>query len=105
MEVKTNEKILLAALSANGDYRFTKSALAKWCTEALVDAAESVTVPTKFSEPLPTWREATRDEAVMFLCGWTHSERLRKWSRAYQASRQAALSALPAALEALGAAL
>lgn len=105
MDVEPNEKIFLAVLSSHGDYRATKSALAKWCTEALVEAAGSVAVPRKFSEPLPTWRDATRDEALAFLCGWTHSERLRKWSEAYQATRKAALAALPEALAELGAAL
>ena len=106
MDVSTpTENVLLATRRANGDYRYTKSALAKWCTEALVEAAYSVTVPTKFSEPLPTWRDATRAEALMFLCGWAHAQRLAEWLKEYDAARQAAILALPEALTELGAAL
>lgn len=103
--MSTNDRILLATSNAHGDYRATKSALGKWCTAAIVEAASSVTVPQKFSAPLATWRDASREEATEFLCGWAHSERLRLWSLAYQASRDAAIAAMPEALAELGAAL
>jgi hypothetical protein len=103
----TGIRVLLAVESGGGDFYATKRALAKWRTEALIDAATVAAgpVPRKFAEPLPTYREPTREEVLFFLCGWASYEKLRAWSEAYEVSRQAAIVALPEALEELGAAL
>lgn len=97
--------ILAAARRANGDYRTTCRALARFCTEALADAAADLVVPARYHGGLPTWRTATRDEAIERLCAWANSDRVREWVVAFERSRQAAISELPAALEQLGAAL
>lgn len=101
----TRSNILTAVRTADGWYDRTRSLTAKWCTEALVDVASSVVVPEKFNRGLPTYRTATREEALERLCGWASSERIREWGEAFQAARAAALAELPAALEQLGAAL
>lgn len=101
----TRSNILTACRTADGWYKLTVSLTAKWCTEALVDAASAVTVPEKYNRGLPTYRTATREEALERLCGWTSSERIREWGEAFRAARTAALAELPAALDALGAAL
>jgi hypothetical protein len=105
MTYSTRIKVLLAAEGGHGDYYATKSALAKWCTEALLDATTLANPPRNFAEPLPTWRDATREEVLFFLCGWASYEKVRAWGEKYKAAREAAVAALPEALVELGAAL
>lgn len=94
-----------AAMSAGGDFYATRKALARFCTEALVDIATEAYVPAKFSSDFPKYRRATRDEAIERICGWVHHQRILAWGKAFEATRQAAIAELPAALESLGAAL
>ncbi len=102
----TDANILAAARLADGDYRATERRLARFCTEALVACAKELVVPVKFaSEPLPTWREPTRDEAMWRICGWANFRRVDDWGVKYRAARAAAEAEFPAAIEALGAAL
>lgn len=106
MSNTTSTALLSAARRANGDFRATERALARWCTEELRATASYLSVPRKFaSEGLPTWREATREECLWLLCGWTNWQRLEDWSASYEAARRAAIAALPQALAELGAAL
>jgi hypothetical protein len=101
----TAAAILTAARTGHGDFRATGRALARFCTEALADVAANTEVPAKFaSDGVPTWRTLTRDEAVARLAGWSSWRSVVEWGKRYEAARQAAAE-LPAALEALGAAL
>lgn len=98
----TDRTILAATLTGVGDFYATRRALARFCTEALASTAAAVEIPAKFaSEPVPTWRTLTRDEALFRLCGWC------SWRRILRdlATMERARAELPAALEALGAAL
>ncbi len=101
----TVANILTATRRANGDFYATVRQLGRFCSEAVIDAATETVVDHKFSSEFPTYRRATRDEAVMRLSGWANQERLREWREAYKASRAAAIRDLPEALEQLGAAL
>jgi hypothetical protein len=76
-----------AAMSGGGDYYATRTALARFCTEALVEVATAAYVPTKFSSSYPTYRRATRDEAVARLCAWTSYTKLMAWSDEFTADR------------------
>lgn len=98
--------ILSAVRTAHGDFRATMRVTGRWCTEALADCAAALEIPSKFaSDPVPTYRTLTRDEAVMRLAGWCSWRRVTEWGEQYRAARAAAEAEFPAALEALGAAL
>jgi hypothetical protein len=84
-----------AAMSGGGDYYATRTALARFCTEALVEVATAACVPTKFSSGFPVYRRATRDEAVEKLCGWTSYTKLMAWSDAFYAERAYSDSFVP----------
>jgi hypothetical protein len=98
-----------AARSAQGDYRATERALARFCTEALVGAAESCRAgmtQAQIAQFLPSEsRGIVRDCAVRTLCGWVNCQRLVAWRDAFEATRNAALAEMPQALEMLGGAL
>lgn len=76
-----------AAMTAGGDFRATARALARFCTEALVDLATEAYVPAKFSSSFPTYRRATRDEAIERIAGWVSYTKLMQWSDAFTAER------------------
>lgn len=102
----TAAAIQTAARKGNGDFYATRSSTARFCTEALADAAADLIIPTKYaSESVPTWRTLTRDEALERLCGWANWQRNREWGVAFERSRAAAMAEFPAAIESLGAVL
>lgn len=84
-----------AAMSGGGDYRATVTALARFCTEALVDAATAAYVPAKFSSDFPKYREATRDEAIARLCGWVSYTNVMAWGADARAERAFSDSFVP----------
>lgn len=109
-----------AAREGDGDFYATRSATARFATEALVDVAcdaiegLSTRERAKFASSFGAneiararWFHATmsRDRAVEALCAWTSAIKLREWSDAYEKSVTAAKAELPAALDALGGAL
>lgn len=101
-----------ALRAANGDFRATERALARFCTEALVDCAEqalasltqaetakfAITVSDRFARHDREW-------SISALCSYVHAERLRAWGEAFEASCAAARAEFPSAYEAIGAAL
>jgi hypothetical protein len=108
---QTLVNISTAVRKGDGWERATTSLLGRFCTEALVDAAQaalsSLTTSERerFASSFSGWVTWTRDAAVRALCAWAHAMRLREWGAAFEASIAAAKAELPAALEALGAVL
>lgn len=102
---ETAAAILTAARQGNGDFHATRRTTARFCTEALADAAAALVIPANFASEAPAWRTLTRDEATFRLCGWVSWRRVQGWGVAFEASRQAAIAAMPEALAELGAAL
>lgn len=102
----TAATILATVRTAHGDFRATAGVTARWCTEELATTAAALEIPAKFaSDPVPTWRTLTRDEAVRRLAGWSSWRSVKEWGEQYDLARAAAVAEFPAALEALGAAL
>lgn len=77
-----------AARSAHGDHAATVRALARFCTESLVDAAESaldgmtLAEREKFAwEGARPYARRSRDWAVNMLCSWVHVARMREFAQ------------------------
>ncbi len=96
-----------AARKGNGDFYATVRSTARFCTAALVDAAESCVAGmtkdqrSRYVSGHPTYGTVTRDRAVMTLCGWVSHQKVI----AFGATLEAALTEFPAALAELGAVL
>lgn len=85
--------IIAALIASNGDFHATVARCARFCTEALVDAAMAVWVPTNFAAALPTYRTATRDEALMRLASLTNYARVMAWGVNHRAEQTAKATA------------
>lgn len=110
---KTLLAIDTAIRTAGGDFYATRRATARFCTEALVDAAEqalsalTLDETRKFASTVTSRKpfRPDRDWAIEALCSYMHAMRLREWGAAFERSCAAARAEFPAAYEALGAAL
>ncbi len=69
--------ISTAARMGNGDQRATERTTARFCTEALVDAAAQAIIGMtrdqrdRYVSGHPTYGTINRERAVATLCGWT----------------------------------
>src|SRR5688572_25447771 len=80
-----------AATPANGDYYATASALGKFCTEALIDAAEQCEMGLPVSRrtrssAFESWR---RETAIMQIAGWISWRNLQTWRAEFSARTEA----------------
>lgn len=108
--------ISTATRKADGWYDRTASALARFNTEALRDAAIagvaglSTSERSKFAATVSSFEldgisTMRRERAIELLCSWCHAMRMREWSASFERSLAAARAEFPAAIESLGAAL
>lgn len=109
---QTLSNINTAVLAADGWYDATSRNTARFCTEALVDAAQSALAGMTSSHRdrfcyNDSRRKSNFDRtwALNVLCAYAHSVRMHNFSVQFEATRTAAKAELPEALEALGAAL
>jgi hypothetical protein len=96
-----------AARTGSGDARATERALARFCTESLIDAAESCVAGMsqdhreRFCSSITTYTRWTRELAIWTLCGWVSCQRVIEFGE----TLRAASAEFAAAYEAIGAAL
>lgn len=109
-----------AIRAARGDFHATKRALARFCIEALVDAAcdawshMTAAEREKFAcsvteHEIATarahWPAMSRDRATHILCSWVHVVQIREFSARMERAKREAQAELPMYLEAVGAVL
>lgn len=88
---KTLIAIDTAATAGNGDFYATERALGRFCTEALVDAAEQCEagLPTSRRTRNSRYESWRRETAIMQIAGWVSWRALQRWSADFSATQEA----------------